>query len=281
MTELLKNAWLGWYDYTSGGKLAVLFLTALIYLWLTGKWKAHKALFFYAVSVTLCCVLPPVAAVLMLYQTRFYDYIWLWSLVPLTAVTAWAAVEVTSRPEADIHASKWKRRVPVAALLLIVLTLSSGTVENVFDPAKTRQERQVSWEVLRSFEKLRDGEICLWAPQEILAYVREFDGSVSLLYGRDMWDHSLGAYTYDIYPDELRELYLWMDNTAPGGVAEVKDEELGKIVLNGTDCVAAALEEGANCILLPDSIEPQTAQEIAATVDAELSQAGGYYLLTR
>ena len=79
----------------------------------------------------------------------------------------------------------------------------------------------------------------------------------------------------------MRELYLWMENTAPGGVAEVKDEELGKIILNGTDCVSAALEEGVNCILLPDSIEPQTAQEIAATVDAELSQAGGYYLLTR
>lgn len=281
MMELLRNARLGWYDFTSDGKLAVLFLTALIYLWLSRKWKGQKTLFFYAVSITLCCILPPAAAVLMLYQTRFYDYVWLWSLVPVTAVTAWAAVEVTDRLGADLHTSKWKRSIPAAVLLFVVLAFSGGTVENVFDPAKIRQERQQTREVLRSLEKLWDGEICLWAPQEILAYAREFDGSVRLLYGRDMWDYSLGAYTYDTYPDEVRELYLWMENAAPGGVAEVKDEELGRIVLSGTDCVTAALEEGVNCILLPDSIEPQIVQEIAGTVDAELSLAGNYYLLTK
>lgn len=281
MTELLRNAWLGWYDFTSGGKLAVLFLAALIYLWVSGKWKAQKTLSFYAVSITLCCVLPPVAAVLMLYQTRFYDYVWLWSLVPVTAVTAWAAVEVTDRLGADIHTSKWKRSIPAAVLLFVALALSSGTVKNVFDPAKIRQERQQAQEVLGALEKLWDGEICLWAPQEILAYAREFDGSVRLLYGRDMWDYSLGAYTYDTYPDEVRELYLWMENVAPGGVAEVKDKERGRIVLSGADCVVAALEEGVNCILLPDSIEPQIVQEIAGAVDAELSPAGNYYLLTK
>ena len=281
MTEFLRNAWTGWLDFTSGGKLAALFLTALIYLWLSGKWKAHKTLFFYVVSITLCCILPPAAAVLMLYQTRFYDYVWLWSLVPVTAVIAWTTVEVIDRLGADIHIFKRKNRFPVTILLFIILALSSGTVKNVFDPAKERQERQQAWEVLRSLETLWDEEICLWAPQDILAYVRQFDGSVQLLYGRNMWDYSLGAYTYDIYPDEVRELYLWMENADPDGVAKVKDEEQGNIVLNGTDCVTAALEAGANCILLPDSIKPQIAQEIAKTVDAELSQVGKFYLLTR
>ena len=45
MTELMKNAWLGWLDFTTGGKLAALFLAALVYLWLTGKWKEHRTLF--------------------------------------------------------------------------------------------------------------------------------------------------------------------------------------------------------------------------------------------
>ena len=281
MTELLRNAWLGWLDFTSGGKLAALFLAALIYLWLSGKWKVHKTLFLYTVSTTLCCILPLIAAVLMMYQTRFYDYVWLWSLVPVTAAVAWAAVEVTDRLMTDIHTSKWKIRFPVVVLLFIILALSSGTVKNIFDPAKERQERQQAWEVMGLLEKPQVGEICLWAPQEILAYVREFDGSVRLLYGRNMWDRSLDAYTYDIYPDEMRELYLWMENVDPGGVAVVKDDERGNIVLSGADCVAAALEEGANCIMLPDSIEPQIVQEIARAVDAELSQAGKFYLLTK
>lgn len=281
MTELLRNAWLGWLDFTSGGKLAGLFLAALVYLWLSGKWKAHKTLFFYAVSITLCCILPLTAAVLMLYQTRFYDYVWLWSLAPVTAVTAWAAVEVTERLTADTRISKWKIRFPVTVLLLMILALSSGTVKSVFDPEKERQERQQAWEVLETLEKNQDGEICLWAPREILAYAREFDGSVKLLYGRNMWDYSLDAYSYDIYPNEMRELFLWMENADSDGVAVVKDEERGNIVLNGADCVTAALEEGANCILLPDSIEPQIVREIVETVDVELSQVGKFYLLTR
>lgn len=279
--EFLRNAWTGRMDFTSGGKFVALFLAALLCLWLSGKWKSHKRLYFYAASITVCCTLPLTAAVLMLYQTRYYDYVWLWSLVPITAVTAWAAVEVMDWLGKNLHASKWKKQFPVAILLLAILMLSSGSVENIFSPAQERWERQRAWEVLESLKKLQDGELCLWAPQEILAHTREFDGSVQLIYGRNMWDTSLNSYTYDIYPDELRDLYLWMENVDANGVAEVKDDERGDIVLNGDDCVTTALEAGVNCILLPESIDPQIVQGIAGTVDAELSQTGEYYLLTR
>ena len=281
MTELMRNAWTDRMDFTSGGKLMALFLAALVYLWLSGKWKVQKTLFFYTISITLCCTLPLTAAVLMLYQTRYYAYVWLWSLVPMTAVTAWGTVEVIDRLRADNHTSKWKGWLPVAVLLFLILALSGGTVKNVFDPVKERQERQQAWEVLRELNKLRDGQICLWAPKEILAYTREFDGSIQLIYGRNMWDISLNSYTYDIYPDEVRELYLWMENTDANGIAEVKDEERGNVVLDGACCVASALEAEVNCILLPDCIERQIAQEIARAVDAEFSQVGKYYLLTR
>ena len=281
MTEFLRNAWTGRMDFTSDGKLAALFFAALIYLWLSGKWKAQKTLFFYTTSITLCCIFPLTAAVLMLYQTRSYDYVWLWSLVPMTAVTAWAAVEVIDWLREDSRTSKWKKRFPVAILLFTILVLGSGSVDNIFYPAQERCERQQAWEALKSVKKLQDGELCLWAPREILAHVREFDGSVQLIYGRNMWDISLNGYTYDIYPDELIHLYLWMENMDANGMAVVKDGERGNIVLNGADSVTAALEAGANCILLPDSIEPQIVQEIAKTVDAELSQTGKFYLLIR
>lgn len=279
MTELMKNAWLGWLDFTTGGKLAALFLAALVYLWLTGKWKEHRSLFFYALFTALCCILPVTAAVLMLYQTRFYNYVWLWSLVPMTAVTAWAAVEVISQLWEKLCAARWKRWFTAVALLLIVPVLSSGSVKNIFDPAGEQRERRQAQEVLTEMLDLREGEMCLWAPREILAYAREFDGSVRLLYGRNMWDAYLGAYTYDIYPDELRELYLWMENVNGSGLAEVEDEDLGKLVLKGSDCVATALDAGADHILLPGRLEPDVAEELAETVGVELKQVGEYYLL--
>lgn len=281
MTEFMRLAWMGWLDFTSSGKLSAMFLVALIYLWLSGKWKEHKSLFFYAVSIALCCILPVTAAVLMLYQTRYYDYVWLWSLVPMTTVTAWAAVEVIIRLGEGKHITNWKKWLPATVLLFAVLILSSGSAENFFEPSKERQERQRAWEVLGSMEKLREEELCLWAPREILAHVREFDSSVRLIYGRDMWDFALGGYTYDVYPDGFRELYLWMENVGQNGMAEVEDAEQGNIVLSGVDCVTAALEEGVNCILLPECIESGTVQELAETVGVELSQVGEYYLLTR
>lgn len=281
MTELMKNAWLGWLDFTTGGKLAALFFAALVYLWLTGKWKEHRTFFFYTLFTALCCVLPVTAAVLMLYQTRFYNYVWLWSMVPMTAVTAWAAVEVISRLWEELCAARWTRWLTAVALLLIVPALCSGSVRNVFDPAKEQRERRQAQEVLTEMMKPGEREMCLWGPQEILAYVREFDGSIRLLYGRNMWDGYLGAYTYDNYPDELRELYLWMENMDGGGLAEVRDEDLGKLVLKGPDCVAAALGAGADHILLPGRLEPDAAEELAETVGMELTQVGEYYLLKR
>lgn len=281
MTELVKNAWMGWLDFTTGGKLAALFLAALVYLWLAGKWKEHRTLFFYTLSIALCCILPVTAAVLMLYQTRFYNYVWLWSLVPMTAVTAWAAVEVICRLWEKLYAARRTRWFTATALLLALLALCSGTVKNVFDPAGEQRERRQAQEMLTEMAEFKDGEMCLWAPQEILAYAREFDGSIRLLYGRNMWDASLGAYTYDIYPDELKNLYLWMENVDEGGLAEVEDVDLGKLVLKGSDCVTVALDAGADHILLPGRLEQDVAEELAETVGAELSQVGEYYLLKR
>lgn len=258
-----------------------LFLTALIYLWLSGKWRAQKTLFFYTTSITLCCMLPLTAAALMLYQTGYYDYVWLWSLAPMTAVTAWAAVEVIDWLRKDFHTLKWKKRFPAAILLFAILALGSGSVENIFYPAQERQERQQAWEVLKSVKKLKDGELRLWAPREILAHAREFDGSIQLIYGRNMWDISLNGFTYDIYPDELQTLYFWMENVGAKSMVEVKDGERKNVVLDGADYVTAALEAGINCILLPSCLEPQAVQELAETVDAELSLVGEYYLLTR
>lgn len=296
MTELLRNAWMGWLDFTSDGKLAALFLAALIYLWLSGKWREHKRLFWYTVMTALCCILPVTAVALMLYQTRFYDYVWLWSMVPVTVAIAWAAVEMIDWLKGDLQrvyhgrpvqtsqrgeTGIWEKMFPVAALLLAALVLSGGSAENTFNSAKERQERKQAWEVLAEVEERQGGNLYLWAPQEILAYVREFDSSVQLLYGRDMWDASLGAYSYDIYPGELRELYLWMENVDESGLAQVKDEERGKIILDAPDCVAAALEAGVNCILLPQFLEYQVAEELAQVSGVEFSRAGEYYLLTR
>ena len=93
MRELLRNAWLGWQNYTDDGKLAALLLAALLFLWLRNKKVSQKGFLSYAVLMTACCIFPVTAVLLMLYQTKFYDYQWIWSLVPVTPVIAWGITE--------------------------------------------------------------------------------------------------------------------------------------------------------------------------------------------
>ena len=78
----MTDAWLGWKSFISNGKLAALLLAALIFLWYNRK-QVERKLLVYTSVMAVCCILPVTAVVLMGYQTKFYDYEWIWSLVPL------------------------------------------------------------------------------------------------------------------------------------------------------------------------------------------------------
>ena len=94
MGELLKNALLGWQAYITPGKLPVLLAVELLFCWLTGRKLGQKALVCYTGAMACVCIFPVTAVLLMVYQTKFYDYQWIWSTVPLTVVTAYGAVEI-------------------------------------------------------------------------------------------------------------------------------------------------------------------------------------------
>ena len=287
MTELLRNAWMGWHQFIEAGKLMVFLPVSLLFLWLTGKWRQqrnHCTLFCYTAVMMLCCILPVTAVVLMVYQTRFYDYQWVWSLVPMTAATAWAGTEFLDQCWKGFRYTQWRKGLPVSALLLAALVLCSGFGNGEFDRNDERQRRlQAKFALESVMQQLagRQGEVLLWAPREILEYTREFDGSLRLIYGRNMWDASLGAYSYDIYSQELQNLYLWMENVDETGIAVVDDPVRGEVVLQGENCVAAAVNAGANCILLPSRLESGKAETLARIMGGNAVLQGDYYLLTR
>ena len=281
MRELLLNAWSGWLQFTSGGKLAALLLLSLIFLWLGGKWKKEPVLYSYTVSAALCCIVPVTAAALMLYQTKFYDYEWIWSLVPMTAVTAWAAVEFLCLPRHKFESGRRREALSVSVLLLAVLVLCSGPGSSVYDRRQERQDRLRAQEVMTLLAEQGSGPFCLWAPREILEHARELDPSVELLYGRNMWDISLNSYLYDTYSEDLQDLYLWMENTDETGLAVGKDPEGRKVILQGEDCINKAVSAGANCIILPERMNSESVEELAEALGGSARRLEHYYLLTR
>lgn len=288
MAELFRNAWLlGWLRFTNSGKLAAVLLASLLFLWLSGRWKRQKALFSYSALMSLFCMLPVTAIVLMLYQTRFYDYEWIWSTVPMTIVSAWGITELLEEAWGSFSLSpgrkhsRWRKGLPVTMLLLAVLALCGGLGKNVSDRGSELSRRQQASEVVAKLLESQSGDVCLWAPREILEYARSQSGSLRLLYGRNMWDKSLNAYAYDTYSEEIQELYLWMENVEPTGTALVEDAEQGELLLDGEACMVVAAQAGVNRILLPECMSEETVDKLAEALGGRVDRLDEYYLLIR
>lgn len=270
MTELLKNAWIGWHDFTDAGKLAALLLISLLFLWIYYKKTTPKSLLIYATAAAACCIFPVTAALLMLYQTRFYDYQWVWSIVPMTAVTAFAAaVFVTDFLKAYTKGNRPKAAGAVV-LLLAAIVLSSGMGTKPWDSQQEQAERKAAEELMAEIEeRIPEKEIYLWAPREIMEYARSYDAGIRLLYGRNMWDPALNAYSYDTYSQELLDMEQWMRGEGENGL--MSDE----------DCAKLAALTDVNCIVLPKTAGEETITCFEETLGAAPELVGDYYLLIR
>lgn len=284
--ELLNNAWMGWSQYIDDGKYAVLLLGALLYLWAHclsgGKGKRPAEiplpLVIYATALTVFVILPPTAAVLMLYQTKFYDYIWLWTWVPVTLIIAFVGTLIYQ----SCYNRYWRGRIlkPAAlvlfglAMLLLcgnlgggkqnALTGSSGIAGGSHQNSLEERTRRIMDELT---ENGNNKDICLWAPQVLLESARAVNGSVKLLYGRDMWEKSLSGYSYDEYDEITVGLYEYMESLCsqeetirPEGEPDpVNSDELAKQAYKYAN---EAFARGVNTIILPDSIYAEVVKGI-------------------
>ncbi len=277
MGELIRSAWLGWQGFISDGKVMALFLAALLFL-LMRPGKTVKGPFVsYAAVMAACCTAPFTAALLMLYQTGFYGYEWVWSLVPVTAVTAYGFAEFMAEYWKELKVSLWKKGLPAALLLLGVLLLCGGLGKTVWSRGEEAREREHAQALLRELKaRCGDGELCLWAPENVMEYAREFDGGIQLVYGRNMWELSLNAYTYDTYDPSVTELYHWMrqsDLEIPDG----NGNEEGMAAARR--CAQTAQGRGVNCILLPENASGDKVAVLEETLGVSAERLEGCYLL--
>ncbi len=287
MWESIRNAWVGWQSFTDGGKLAAPTMAAIVYLIMrNGRTGPACRLARYGGMAAALCICPVTAALLMHYQTSFYDYPWIWSIVPMTALTALGgSVFLTDQWKKG----GWSALLYNAVLTLVcagVLILCGGLGENPVDAAAQRRERLQAEAVLTETRAVCGEEFCLWAPREILEYARTQDGGISLLYGRDMWDAALHAYSYDVYSAEEETLYLWIEHLRDYGAEGFGTEDSSA---EGRECVRRAFALGADAILLPMDVpgldgtagnpESSELQALSFGEDVEIIRLETYFLL--
>ncbi len=241
MRELLQSALYGLGSYFQSSHMVVLVLGMLLYFFAAGRaLKAREKQLLAVTAALLALAMFPVsAAVLMLYQTRFYSYHWIWSLVPTTLCIAWGGTmllwDLTGQQRRD---GKAGRRLAAGMAALLALMLLTGNLGNLRSADKEQvPARQVA--VYLEEEVPESREALLWAPRPVLEAVRRHTGKIPLLYGRNMWEPEAAAYAYDTYPMEQQRLFDWMETIEKGDAYEMP---LGlKIYLKD---VAAVWEEG-------------------------------------
>lgn len=278
MREILTNAWLGWQRYTDNGKYAALLLAVLLFLWFRREEEKQKVLLVYTTLMTALCIFPVSAAFLMVYQTRFYDYEWIWGYVPVTLMIAYGGTVFLTGYWESCKKNIGKFAVMSAAALAIVF-LCGSMGQDAFDAEGEKQSRADAKAVLELLtEEAGDDNICLWAPKEIMENARAYDGNIRLVYGRNMWDASLGGYSYEVYGKDRESLYLWMCNVEENGTVEYAMETDAENIIDSAWCLETVREKGVNCVILPGNILQEELQKLTRAWGLEPVQLGMYYL---
>lgn len=267
MAELFKRVQEGYTQYITYGKYLVLVFAALIYLWNQKKEKT-RPLLLYGICSLFLVIFAPTAMALVKYQTYYYDYPWLFGLVPVTVLIAWGAVCFLMECRKTAAESKSGKKIGILSVVLLlgILFLCGNMTGSVNGKKKTAEEAEQALQSTKEIlslvhEKSANADnICIWGPKEVLEYVRAVDPSVTLLYGRTMWEPSLGGYTYDTYSEEQNALYQWMEDL-------VQDAENAG---TADAYFKTAFSWGVTCIVLPEN----TADVLTLQLEKSAEEAG-------
>lgn len=208
--DYITGAISGLERYFAANKLIVVLFAVLLAGWLAEKKFAEEKgsrMLMYTLVMSILLICPLTAVAVMIYQTAFYDYEWAWSMVPITAVIAYAGAWLI-----DKGFSKKKKLLGVLlAVAVLFLCGNQGTLQVV--ETKEALAAEAAGKILQSLEGLGGtGQKILWAPKNIMQEVRRQDGKILLIYGRDMWDEKAGAYDYESYNESLTNAYLWLES---------------------------------------------------------------------
>lgn len=286
--ELLRNAFSGWQQFVSAGKLGAALLLVIVLFWGLGLGKKlFREMFLFGTVMTIVCIFPATAAVIMLWQTRFYDYQWIWTVVPMTGMIACGSVLLLER---IWNGKEGKlQKILITAMIAGLLFLCGRLGNQEWEVRDLSKERKEIAAVLESLHGDADEEICLLAPKEVIAQARSLDASIRLLYGRNMWQGGLNAFSYDTYDQDRRDLYVWMIMIGRYGTLDVPVATDIDVIgdrlepgshLEGLDCVRKALKLGVNRILLPGNMSEESLETLRRELSAEVIQVGDYWLVT-
>ncbi len=194
-----------WQAISGSGALCALYLCAVIFLLLTEKRKSIRLLFVYFPLLLLAVLLCPLTyrvSSLLLDEEIYYRFFW---MLPMTATLAYSGVRLY-----EMYRGKY--RPLVGAAILALFMLCGDYVYDSWQFSAAENEYHIPQTVVDICDRMhRDGrEVVAVFPSELMQYVRQYDCTILMPYGRDM-----------LFMDVYDELYELMENTENPDAGEI------------------------------------------------------------
>lgn len=167
--------------YMGTGLMVVLFLTAILYLFLNEKRKERRVLFVYMPLGVLLLYFNPLFASLFVRLLGSEVYFRMCWLLPVSLVLGYTIVDIAE------HRLQGKRRGSFLVLAAVILILSGKLVYTNPLFSKAENIYHVPNAVVHICDaiKVEGREVMAAFPKEMLLYVRQYSPYVCMPYGRE------------------------------------------------------------------------------------------------
>ena len=176
-----NTAFVVWQNISGSGMLLALYVCAVIFLFFTEKETYKRILLVYLPAFWIGVLLLPITYKVIaevIDAEVYYRFFW---MLPVTLVIAYTSVQV-------YHLYQGKYRALLAIGLVMVIMLSGDFVYNNWRYSKAENEYHVPQEVVELCDLMHvDGrEVLALFPEELMQYVRQYDSTICLPYGRNV-----------------------------------------------------------------------------------------------
>lgn len=182
MSEVIRTTLSIYRNYGDSSMMTVFVIAAIVYLWITEEKKEIRLLFVYLTTAVGALFFFPLFAYAAMHffldEQVYYRLLW---LVPMGVIVSYAVVKALGQVES-------KRKRIVTGLIAALLIMQSGSL--VYQNAmvtKAENPYHLPSSVISVADVLRvEGrEVKAVVPGEMLQFIRQYDVSIHLAYGRE------------------------------------------------------------------------------------------------
>ncbi|MBO5093247.1 MAG: hypothetical protein J6C33_02690 [Lachnospiraceae bacterium] len=183
MGEVIQTILTIYKNYGSSSMMTMLVIAAVVYLWVTEEKKEIRQLFVYLTAgLAVLFFFPPFAYIAMhffLDSGVYYRILW---LIPMGMIVSYAAAKAVGQIEV-------RRKRIVVGILLSLLLMQGGSLIYA-NPMVTKAENP--YHLPKAVISVADvmhvegRDVKAVVPAEMLQFIRQYDASIHLAYGRDV-----------------------------------------------------------------------------------------------